>query len=216
VIDALTVFREDEPGAPFSVWRRFPFGARAKEAALPASGRLFYCVGPPGAGKDALLQWVKRHVPADARRRFAQRTVTRPTHASETHEATDEDNFWKLAAAGQFAMIWQANGLCYGIRRGIEAELKAGIDIVVNGSREHVPRLLQSFPQARVVWIEADPARIRERLEARRRESGAALLQRLDRATRFAPPQDDMIIRLDNSGPVEVAGENLLRILSPC
>ncbi len=216
VIDALTVFREDEPGAPFSVWQRFPFRAHAKEAALRASGRLFYCVGPSGAGKDTLLQWVKRHAPAGARLRLAQRTVTRPSHPSEAHEASDEDNFWKLAAAGHFAMAWQANGLCYGIRRGIEAELKAGFDVLVNGSREYVPRLLQSFPEARVVWIEADPARIRERLEARRRESGSALRQRLERATQFAPPQDDRVIRLDNSGLLEVAGKNLLRILSSC
>lgn len=36
VIDALTIFREDQAGAPFSAWRRFPFLATDKDAALPA------------------------------------------------------------------------------------------------------------------------------------------------------------------------------------
>jgi ribose 1,5-bisphosphokinase len=109
-------------------------------------------------------------------------------------------------------MVWQANDLCYGIPRGIEAELKAGRDVVVNGSREFVPQLRQLFPDAQVVWVEADLEQIRQRMESRRRESGAALLMRLGRATQFTPAEQ--VIRLNNNGPVEVAGRQLLQILS--
>ncbi|MDB5762495.1 MAG: hypothetical protein JWQ21_1490 [Herminiimonas sp.] len=213
VIDALSIFREDRPGAAFSVWRRFPFDAARQSAALPAPGRLFFFVGPSGAGKDTLLQWVRKRMPADADIVFAQRTITRPAHPSESHEATDAATFWQHAAAGRFAMIWQANDLCYGVRRGIEADLKAGRDVIVNGSREYVPQLRQLFPEAQVIWVDADEQKIRERLEARQRETGAALLRRLERAVQFTPADELPVIRLDNTGPLEVAGHRLLEIL---
>jgi phosphonate metabolism protein PhnN/1,5-bisphosphokinase (PRPP-forming) len=210
VVDALTIFREQQPGLPFSVWRRFPFKATGASS-LPAGGRLYFLVGPSGAGKDTLLQWLQQRMPSDGGTVFARRTITRPAHASESHEPTDAQGFWQLAAAGHFSMIWQANDLCYGIPRGIEAELKAGRDVVVNGSREFVPQLRQLFPQARVIWVEADTNEIRKRIEGRRRESGAALLKRLDRVAQFEPTEE--VIRLDNSGPVEEAGQRLLEIL---
>lgn len=214
VIDALTIFREEKPGAPFSLWRRFPFGSAVGEAALPVGGQLFFLVGASGAGKDSLLQWVERYAPPDAAIVFARRTITRAAHPSEPHEPIDSERFWQLAAAGHFSMVWQANELCYGIRRGIEAELKAGRDVVVNGSREYIPQLRRLFPQARVIWVDADIAQIRQRIEERQRESGAALLRRLDRVTRFSPANDEEVLRLDNTGPVEVAGQRLLDILT--
>lgn len=214
VIDALTIFREEEPGAPFSAWQRFPFGACGQEAALPAPGRMFFLVGSSGAGKDSLIQWVERYAPPDAGIVFARRTITRAAHASEPHEPVDADGFWQLAAAGHFSMLWQANDLCYGIRRGIEAELKAGHDVVVNGSREYLPQLRRLFPDAQVIWIEADIAQIRQRIKERQRESEAALLRRLDRVTQFCPPDDQEVLRLDNTGPIDVAGQRLLEILT--
>lgn len=214
VIDALTVFREQEPGAPFSAWKRFPFGAKGREPAIPASGRVFFLVGPSGAGKDTLLQWAQRSIPPGKGLVFARRTITRPAHASEMHDPVDDATFWKLAASGHFAMIWQANGLCYGIPRSIEAELRAGRNVVVNGSREYVPQLRQIFPDAQVIWVEADAEQIRQRIEARQREAGPALLRRLDRVARFSPPEGENVIRLDNSGPVEAAGKRLLEILA--
>jgi ribose 1,5-bisphosphokinase len=212
-IDALTIFREDTPGAPFSIWRRFSFNAAQQAHGLPVPGRLFYLVGPSGVGKDSLLQWLQQRVPADAGVVFAQRTITRASHPSESYEATDVATFWQHAASGQFSMIWQANDLCYGVRRGIEADLKSGRDVVINGSREYVPQLRRAFPDAHIVWIEADAATIQERLESRRRESGPALLRRIDRAMRFAAPTEPNVIRLDNSGPLELAGQRLLELL---
>jgi ribose 1,5-bisphosphokinase len=213
-IDALTVFREEQSGAPFSLWRRFPFQGWEQEASLPASGRLFFLVGPSGAGKDTLLQWLQQHIGADAGVVFARRTITRPTHPSESHQPVDTATFWQLAAAGHFSMMWQANGLCYGIPRGIETDLKAGRDVIINGSREYLPQLRKLFPHAQVIWIEADAGKIRQRIESRQREAGAALLKRLERAMQFTPPQEEDVIRLDNSGPVEVAGRRMLEILA--
>jgi len=200
VIDALTIFREQQPGAPFVAWRRFPFGDCLQHATLPASGRLFFFVGPSGAGKDTLLQWVQTQMPERGELVFAQRTITRPQQSGDLHEAVDHSAFWRLAAAGQFAMIWEVNGLCYGVRRSIEAELKAGRDVVINGSREYVPQLQQLFPQAQVIWLEAEEAVLRERITARGRESGPALLRRISRATQF--------------GQLELAGQRILELLA--
>jgi ribose 1,5-bisphosphokinase len=213
-IDAITIFREEQLGAPFLAWKRFPFGDHLQQASLPASGRLFYFVGPSGAGKDALLQWVQQRVPDDDKRLFARRTVTRAQYEGDVHEGVDHGAFWRLAAAGQFSMIWEVNGVCYGVRRGIEAELKAGRDVIVNGSREYVPKLQQNFPQAQVIWLEADEAVLQERLLARGRESGPALLRRISRASQFSPPENRQVIRIDNSGQLETAGLQILEILS--
>lgn len=214
VVDALTIFKEEMPGAPLTVWRRFPFQSHEMDGSIPAPGRLFFVVGPSGAGKDTLLQWVQVRLPADSNTIFARRTITRSVHPSESHEAVAPDQFCQLAAAGHFAMMWQANGLNYGIRRGIEADLKAGRDVVVNGSREYVPMLLQCFPEATVIWIVADGAMLRDRIHSRQREAGAAVLSRLERATAFSPPDELSALQIDNSGPIEFAGGRLLQILT--
>lgn len=214
VIDNLAIYREDSPGGPFRLWRRFPFDSRRAESALPACGRLFFFVGASGVGKDTLLRWLEQQSGASGSIVFARRTITRSVHPSEAHEAVDTATFWRQAAAGEFAMMWQANDLCYGIRRGIEADLKAGRDVVVNGSREYIPQLKQMYPDARIIWVEAGSDVIRQRIEARQRESGAALLRRMDRIAQFTPPQSDDVIRIDNSGPLEAAGARLLEVFS--
>ncbi|MCH8617820.1 phosphonate metabolism protein/1,5-bisphosphokinase (PRPP-forming) PhnN [Undibacterium sp. TS12] len=213
-IDALTIFREERPGLPFNFWMRFPFQAKFQQKTLPASGRLFFVVGPSGAGKDTLLQWVRDNLPANAELDFAQRTITRPAHDSEGHEALSQEAYWQAAAAGHFCMQWQANGLCYGIRRHIEVKLKCGHDVIVNGSREYLPQLKQLFPDAKIIWIMADPEQIRQRMEKRQRESGAALLNRIDRGLKFSVPEDQNIICIDNSGAIHIAGQKLLKILT--
>lgn len=213
VVDALTIFREEKPGDDLTVWRRIPFGEIQRGASLPAPGRLFYFVGPSGVGKDTLLRWVREKIDENAGIVFARRTITRPEHASELHDATDEKTFWELTAAGYFAMVWQANGLCYGVQRGIEAELLAGNDVVVNGSREYVPQLQLLYPDASIIWVAADAAKIRERLEIRKRETGAALQRRLERASQFLPPEAHRVMKIENSGPLEVAGRRLLQLL---
>jgi ribose 1,5-bisphosphokinase len=110
-------------------------------------------------------------------------------------------------------MQWQVDGISYGVRRSIEADLRAGLDVVINGSREYVPQLQQLYPQAQVVWIEAEAALLEERLTARGRESGAALLRRISRASQFPPLESRQVIRIDNSGEIAAAGQRVLDIL---
>ena len=211
LLDGLTIFREDQQGAPFSVWRRFPFGPPGQERSLPATGRLFYVVGPSGAGKDSLLGWVEQNMPADANLVVATRTITRPAHASEKYESISHEAFCQSSSAGQFSMQWQVNDVCYGVGRGIEADLKSGRDVIVNGSREYLPQLRCRFPDAQVIWVKADAQLVRQRIEMRQRETGAAIQHRVDRGLQFSEPQEGMV--LDNSGPLEIAGRRLMEIL---
>lgn len=218
-LDALAIFREDAPGEPFRLRQRFAFPedastSAASAGALPAPGTLFFLVGPSGAGKDALLDWVRQRLPGDADVAIAQRAITRPAHPSEPHEAMAPASFAQCTADGGFSMVWHANGLSYGIRRSVEALLHAGRNVIVNGSRESVPSLKRQFPQARVIWVDADPETLRKRLESRRRESGAAQAARLERALQFAPPAMRDLVRIDNSGPIELAGRRLLAALT--
>jgi phosphonate metabolism protein PhnN/1,5-bisphosphokinase (PRPP-forming) len=218
-IDGLAIFKESAPGAPMTIWQRLPFSKPAAASSagnasgLPQAGRLFYIVGPSGVGKDSLLQWVKNQLPNDAGPVFARRSITRAAHASEAHEPMTPESFRQAAQAGHFSLRWQANDTCYGIRRGMEAELKTGRDVIVNGSREYIPQLRQLFPDARILWIAANPAMIRQRIESRSRETGAALEKRLLRTTEFTAQETDGAIHIDNSGPLEVAGHRLLEIL---
>lgn len=219
MIDGLTIFKEFFPGAAMTIWKHFPFRPAPDATSiagpdLPQQGRLFFVVGPSGVGKDALLQWVQARLPEDTNVVFSQRCVTRPAHASEVHHVMTSDQFLQAEQGGAFSMTWQANETRYGIPRGIEADLKAGKDVVVNGSREYVPRLRQLFPNATVIWIVASPDIIRRRIENRQRESGLALENRLLRSVAFGAKQDENIIYIDNSGPIDIAGSQLADIFS--
>ena len=219
MIDGLTIFKESSPGAAMTVWKHFPFmisasSDHANAPDLPTEGRLFFVVGPSGVGKDALLQWVQTQMPDDAKSIFARRSITRPIHVSEAHETMTSDEFLQAEEDGCFSMTWQANDTRYGIRRGIEADLKAGRDVIVNGSREYIAQLRELFPLAKVIWIIADPELIRKRIENRQRESGSALACRLLRSAAFTAKEDDNITYIDNSGPIEIAGRQLADIFS--
>ncbi|MES2830603.1 MAG: phosphonate metabolism protein/1,5-bisphosphokinase (PRPP-forming) PhnN [Pseudomonadota bacterium] len=227
IVDALSVCIEPEPGEPFSVLQRFAFTAagdtRASVAVSTAAaiasptatkpGRLFYLVGPSGVGKDSLLQWLQQHLGENTRTVFARRAITRQPHPSELHEQIDTDTFWEQVCHGEFSMFWQANGACYGVRREIEADMRAGRDVIVNGSRAYSPCVRQAFPEARIIWLTADPETISQRLISRQRETGAALVDRVARAAQYVPPIDESVIAIDNSGALEVAGARLLALL---
>ncbi len=212
-VDGLTIFKEAEPGAALQILARFPFTGSGEGEGMPAPGGLFYVVGPSGVGKDSLLRWVREQLDDHRQVRFATRAITRVVHPSEDHEPVTVGDFWHEAGAGGFSMIWQANGACYAVRRGIEADLRAGFDVVVNGSREYAPQVIEAFPDARIVWVHAEADIIEQRLIARQREKGAELLQRVQRATAFPAPEDSNTIQLDNSGPIEAAGARLLALL---
>lgn len=178
---------------------------------MTARGRLFYVMGPSGAGKDTLIAYARPRLDP-ARILVAHRYITRPAGSGgENHVALSEAEFAARDAAGLFALSWHSHGLSYGI--GIEIDLwrERGLAVVVSGARAAWPEAKARYADAIGVLIDA-PAELRAaRLAARGREEEAAIRERI--AREIALPEDPDLRRLDNSGPVKRAGEALVRLL---
>ncbi len=121
------------------------------------SGRFVAIVGPSGVGKDSLIGLARQALAGDPSFVFPRRVITRPPDPSEPYESVDELTFRRLAAAGGFALQWEAHGLCYGIPASAAAEIAKGRLAVVNCSRGIVPTLRQRFAGARVIAVQASP-----------------------------------------------------------
>ena len=127
------------------------------------SGRLVYCMGPSGAGKDSLFDWLRQHLPASGAVHWARRTISRPAPAGgEAHESVDDATFARLRDAQAFALHWQANGLHYGVRHAELEPLSRRAWVLVNGSRAYLPQALQQCPQLVAVHITASPEVLRQ------------------------------------------------------
>ncbi|MBB6240762.1 phosphonate metabolism protein/1,5-bisphosphokinase (PRPP-forming) PhnN [Rhodanobacter sp. MP1X3] len=175
-------------------------------------GRLYYVMGPSGAGKDSVLAWVRAHgVSHDML--CAHRYITRPAHAGgENHVALSEAEFLLRAARGLFALTWQAHGLHYGIGREIQHWLERGAKVLVNGSRDAYPQARERFPSLQSVVITASRETIAARLAARGRESDADIAQRLARRDAYQAPPGALVIH--NDGSLADAGATLLKAIT--
>ena len=178
------------------------------------SGKLIYVVGPSGAGKDALLDYARAHLPTEANIRFARRWVTRPAGAGgEAHLPLTQAQFEQKVQQGTFAMHWQAHGNRYGIGTEIRDWLRAGSAVVVSGSREYLPQALADFPDMRVLLVTVNPGVLRERLLRRGRESSAKIEERLYRASQFGVPTHAAVVEIRNDGPLEEGEAAMLHAL---
>lgn len=179
-----------------------------------ATGRLVYVVGPSGAGKDSVIDWLRHKLPPDARVHFARRTITRPVQPQgEQHDSVDLSAFMRLREAGAFAMHWEANALHYGIAR---AELAARCDggtVIVNGSRAYLPQAARLFPELVVAHITADAETLRRRLLARERETPQMVDARVRRALDFQLPPGMAAIEVRNDATLADAGAQLQQAL---
>jgi len=96
-------------------------------------GRLFYLMGPSGAGKDSLLLRARERLSAGSCL-IASRYITRPPELQgENHLWLSEAEFQQRLALGTFALHWSANGYRYGIGLEIDCWLERGLDVLVNG-----------------------------------------------------------------------------------
>lgn len=180
-------------------------------------GTLIYLMGPPGAGKDTLID-AARPVLAQRGIEVVQRVITRSAESvGECALGVDEAGFERLRAQGAFALYWQANGLHYGIPASIDACLAARTGVLVNGSRGALPQALGRYPGLLPILLTVNAAVLRERLLRRGREDNAQIEQRLRRHEQLNEEAGQWaagagIQRLDNSGRLEdsVAGLLLL------
>ncbi|MDN0082848.1 phosphonate metabolism protein/1,5-bisphosphokinase (PRPP-forming) PhnN [Crenobacter sp. SG2305] len=172
-------------------------------------GRLWYVLGPSGAGKDSVINYARERLGAEACVLFAHRYITRPADAGgENHVALRPDEFALRERAGLFVLTWHRNDLSYGIGIEVEQWLVRGLDVVVNGSRSALPLAERRFPRLIPLWIGASSEVLAQRLAARGRESEEQIHQRLAEAGAFSPPTNARVLL--NDGELAEAGETLL------
>ena len=165
-------------------------------------GALFLVVGPSGVGKDTLLDGARARLGASSSYSFPRRVITRPADAGgEDHIPATEAEFRERLAAGAFLHHWGAHGLYYGILAGVADELAAGVNVVINTSRNELSAFRDKVTRAIPVYISASPEVVAARLRARGRETEEEIAGRLARITRN--PSAAGALEVLNDGTVE-------------
>lgn len=176
------------------------------------TGTFVAVVGPSGVGKDSLIGFARERLEATGRVVFVRRVVTRQADGgSEDHDSMDAEAFALAERDGAFALSWDAHGLRYGLPIALERDLAAGKVVVANLSRGVIPALVARYPEALVVSVTADRDVIAQRLANRGRETAESIQRRLDRSVDSRLPAST--IRIDNSGELETAGDQFVRLL---
>jgi ribose 1,5-bisphosphokinase len=169
-------------------------------------GRLFFVVGPSGAGKDTLIAGA---IAADPSLIWARRCITRPEQAGgEPFEGLPDAEFDARLAAGTFALHWAAHGLRYGVPHTALAPLAQGRDVLLNGSRGAIDQARAALPDMAVILITAPESILAQRLAARGRESAGDIAQRLERAS-FALPSGVYAVEVINDATPEMGAARL-------
>lgn len=180
------------------------------------AGRLFYIMGASGAGKDTLLQGCRDRSDGEDSPVVAQRYITRePDGVTENHAWLSEAKFAQRVSQGAFAMHWVANGYCYGIGREIDQWLAEGQQVLINGSRGYLNEAMARYGNSLTpVLIRVDPARLKERLVLRGRESMAEIEARLHRAHKLEKQLPTGCLVIENNGKAADAVSNLMEAIS--
>ncbi|HAT34823.1 MAG TPA: phosphonate metabolism protein/1,5-bisphosphokinase (PRPP-forming) PhnN [Rhodospirillaceae bacterium] len=177
------------------------------------SGTLFLVVGPSGVGKDSLIDGARVALAGEVGFVFPQRTITRAADAGgEDHRTITSDRFAAEAAAGKYALSWQAHGLDYGIPVSIADDLSQGRSVIVNVSRGVLDAARQKFGRVRVLSIRASEQTLAARLADRGRESAEDIEQRIRRAAAYDVIGSD-VIEIFNDGSLKDAIERVTAVL---
>ena len=176
------------PTAKASIFISTTSGVREKGVLM---GRLIWLMGPSGSGKDSLLSALRQR--EHSQLLVAHRYITRAANAgSENHIALSEQEFFTRAGQNLLALSWHANGFYYGVGIEIDLWLHAGFDVLVNGSRAHLPQAKARYEAALLpICLQVSPDVLRSRLQT----GGAKTRVRLTsgwRARRATPLQAAM------------------------
>ena len=186
---------------------------RAGAGMLPIrNGAFVAVVGPSGAGKDTLIAHAREKLAGDRQVEFVRRVITRPCDGqTEDHDTLHDAEFVAAMAVGAFALAWEAHGLRYGLPASVDRAVGNGHVAVANVSRGALPALRERYANVAVVEVTADPEILASRLACRGRESRGEILARLARTITCETTGE--AIRLDNGGPKEIAGDELVAII---
>jgi len=188
-------------------------GGGAARSQTRRFGTLFVVVGPSGAGKDTLMNWVRMKLCAKTSIGFVQRTISRSgDKGNEDHQQVTPERFAEMQQAGCFSVTWTAHGLHYGVPARLHADLASGKCMILNGSRYALDEVCREFRSVHIVHVDVDRTELERRLTLRARETSEQVSKRLSRAN-VNLPTGVPVTRLDNTGPIEHAGNVFLAII---
>lgn len=157
-------------------------------------GRLVLVVGPSGAGKDTLLNIARCECADSALITFPRRVVTRRASQFEENDELETAAFRQAIEQDTFAVYWEAHGHCYGLRRSIDDDVRAGRTVVANVSRRVVAVFRRLYAHVAVVEVTAPAEVLAARLSQRHRVSDGDLGARMGRAGSDDPLVADITI----------------------
>ena len=187
--------------------------ARQRTDNAVAGGQLVLIVGPSGSGKDTLIAWLCERLGNRQDVMFVRRTVTRKADSTlEDHATMSSAEFRQAEEQGRFAVTWHAHGLRYALPAATLDHVHRGGTAIANGSRNAIGDIEKAFGNVLLISLTVDPDELRRRLLDRGRESPEEIEKRLDRAE-IATDVSMTGHVIDNSGPIEDAGMNVLRLI---
>jgi ribose 1,5-bisphosphokinase len=181
-------------------------------AARIGPGRLILVVGPSGAGKDTLIAGARAAGAGGDSVVFPRRVITRASTASEEHDTVSDEAFRQTAAAGGFALWWEAHGLSYGVPVAIDADIRARRTVVCNVSRTITAPARGRYAAVTVVHVTAPPDVLQARLATRERSSDGNLADRMARST-VAERGLDADVVIENVGSPDLGIRRLLDVI---
>jgi ribose 1,5-bisphosphokinase len=143
---------------------------------MQAQTKIFYLVGASGAGKDTMLNAYKQQAISQKEKiiiahRYITRANTATAHGENFISLSNEEFIFRKNNQ-LFALNWQANNCCYGVGIEIDAWLKKGLSIIVNGSRSYLLEAQKKYPENMVtIMVDVSEDILRQRLLKRQRES---------------------------------------------
>lgn len=175
--------------------------------------KMIWLMGPSGSGKDSLLTALRQQ--EHNQLLIAHRYITRAADAGcENHVALSEKEFTQRRQQGLFALSWQAHHQSYGIGVELDLWLESDIDVVVNGSRQHLKQARERYGDALVpICLHVSTNVLRKRLELRGRETPHQIEQRLQRAAFYTPDLDDCLV-LNNDGSLAESVVSFMRLVN--
>ena len=178
-----------------------------------STGRLIYLMGASGSGKDSVLRYARARLDRRCKLLVAHRYVTRPPDMGhENYVSLSAGEFDLRRDNGLFLLDWNAHGIRYAVGLEVGVWLSRGMSVIMNGSRAYFQEATARHPDMLPILIDVPLASLRQRLEARGRETQAEIEARLRRADSLNV-EHPALRRIDNSGPIERAGAELVDIL---
>ncbi|HMD01482.1 MAG TPA: guanylate kinase [Candidatus Baltobacteraceae bacterium] len=149
---------------------------------MQGPGLLFVVSGPSGAGKDTVVEGLRRRMPQV---RYSVSATTRPPReherSGEAYFFLDRPAFEQKRALGDFLETKEYNGHLYGTPRSfVEETLAAGYDVIVKPEVTGALAIKRAFPAAVLVFLLPDRfSYLQQRLTERRTESAEEIAARL-------------------------------------